>query len=270
MEEYLKAHSLEGVQQSLTDDNLQAAWGKKREIYNRDLEKLEINAIQKQIETLSKETDTSNGLWHIVSYTRGTNKGKTFAYKFNTSLYLYEQNRKDGHDGFEILDKREISNLTEEQLKTLENVIKNRGNIDSVLSKQGTWNKGRSLYDSDVIANNRQTEGNNDRLDREALQGESNRRQDNRNSRSNQGASEIGTFTTPEGEVYGFVDKEGNIYLDETVISPEHPLHEYTHLWDRAVQKHNPEMWNRGVTIHYYGEKSLMMKMMVRYGSLKE
>ena len=42
-------------------------------------------------------------------------------------------------------------------------------------------------------------------------------------------------FTTSEGEVYGFVDKVGNIYLDEDVISPEHPIHEYTHLWDRAV-----------------------------------
>ena len=48
-------------------------------------------------------------------------------------------------------------------------------------------------------------------------------------------------FTTPEGEVYGFVDKEGNIYLDEDVISLEHPIHEYTHLWDRAVAKHNPK-----------------------------
>ena len=30
-------------------------------------------------------------------------------------------------------------------------------------------------------------------------------------------------FTTSQGEVYGFADKEGNIYLDETKISPEHP-----------------------------------------------
>ncbi len=44
----------------------------------------------------------------------------------------------------------------------------------------------------------------------------------------------IQLFTTPEGEVYGFVDKLGRIYLDETVISPEHPIHEYTHLWDRG------------------------------------
>lgn len=56
-------------------------------------------------------------------------------------------------------------------------------------------------------------------------------------------------FKTPNGEVYGFVDKEGNIYLDENVISPEHPIHEYTHLWDRALQKTNSKLWNRGVEL---------------------
>ncbi len=47
----------------------------------------------------------------------------------------------------------------------------------------------------------------------------------------------IETFATPQGEVLGFVDKEGNIYLDETKIIPEHPIHEYTHLWDRASKE---------------------------------
>ena len=56
-------------------------------------------------------------------------------------------------------------------------------------------------------------------------------------------------FTTPQGEVYGFVDKEGNIYLDETKISPEHPIHEYTHLWDRTVQQKNPKLWQQGVEL---------------------
>ena len=56
-------------------------------------------------------------------------------------------------------------------------------------------------------------------------------------------------FKTPNGEVYGFVDKEGNIYLDEDVISPEHPIHEYTHLWDMAVRIKNPELWERGVQL---------------------
>ena len=49
------------------------------------------------------------------------------------------------------------------------------------------------------------------------------------------GIDNLQTFTTPEGEVYGFVDKDGNIYLDGTIIKPEHPIHEYTHLWDKAV-----------------------------------
>ena len=56
-------------------------------------------------------------------------------------------------------------------------------------------------------------------------------------------------FTTPQGEVYGFVDKEGNIYLDETKISPEHPIHEYTHLWDRTVKQKNPKLWQRGMEL---------------------
>ena len=61
--------------------------------------------------------------------------------------------------------------------------------------------------------------------------------------------SQIATFTTPQGEIYGFVDKAGNIYLDETQISPEHPIHEYTHLWDRAVQQRNPGLWKRIVEL---------------------
>lgn len=60
---------------------------------------------------------------------------------------------------------------------------------------------------------------------------------------------ELAFFTTPEGEVYGFVTPEGEIYLDENVISPEHPIHEYTHLWDRAVAKKNPKLWKKGVEL---------------------
>lgn len=56
-------------------------------------------------------------------------------------------------------------------------------------------------------------------------------------------------FTTPDGEIYGFVTPEGDIYLDENVISPEHPIHEYTHLWDRAVAKKNPKLWKKGVEL---------------------
>jgi hypothetical protein len=60
-------------------------------------------------------------------------------------------------------------------------------------------------------------------------------------------------FMTPDGEVYGFVDEKGNIYLDETVISPEHPIHEYTHLWDRTLAKTNPKLWKKGVKLMQEG-----------------
>ena len=47
------------------------------------------------------------------------------------------------------------------------------------------------------------------------------------------------------------------MYLDETVISPEHPIHEYTHLWDAAVQRSNPELWKKGVQLMQRGASSL-------------
>ena len=43
-------------------------------------------------------------------------------------------------------------------------------------------------------------------------------------------------FTTSFGEVYGFIDpKTLHMYLDEDKITPEHPLHEYTHIWHRNL-----------------------------------
>lgn len=50
-------------------------------------------------------------------------------------------------------------------------------------------------------------------------------------------------------QIYGFVGVDGNIYLDETVIHPEHPIHEYTHLWDRVVAKKDPKLWKRGIEL---------------------
>lgn len=61
--------------------------------------------------------------------------------------------------------------------------------------------------------------------------------------------SDLPFFMTPDGEVYGFVAPNGDIYLDDTKISPEHPIHEYTHLWDRIVAKKNPKLWKRGIQL---------------------
>ncbi len=53
---------------------------------------------------------------------------------------------------------------------------------------------------------------------------------------------------TSRGEVYGFV-KNGKIYLDASLLNPNTPIHEYTHLWDAALQKANSQLWQRGVEL---------------------
>lgn len=48
--------------------------------------------------------------------------------------------------------------------------------------------------------------------------------------------------------VYG-ATKNGKIYLNGSALNPETPIHEYTHIWDAACQKKNPELWKRGVEL---------------------
>lgn len=47
----------------------------------------------------------------------------------------------------------------------------------------------------------------------------------------------------------GNVDNHGNIHFDKNKIRPEHPIHEYTHIWDRVVALKNPSLWIRGVEL---------------------
>ena len=50
------------------------------------------------------------------------------------------------------------------------------------------------------------------------------------------------------GIVYG-ATIGGKIYLNGSALNPESPIHEYTHIWDEACRKNNPELWNRGVEL---------------------
>jgi len=54
--------------------------------------------------------------------------------------------------------------------------------------------------------------------------------------------SKVQALKTPNGEVYGFV-YNGEVYLDETVLNANTTIHEYTHLWDTAMQQVQPELW---------------------------
>lgn len=50
------------------------------------------------------------------------------------------------------------------------------------------------------------------------------------------------------GQILGFV-KNNKIYINIDSFNSETPIHEYTHLWDKAVQKTNPNLWKQGVAL---------------------
>ena len=52
----------------------------------------------------------------------------------------------------------------------------------------------------------------------------------------------------------------GKIYLNEDRLDADVPIHEYTHLWDKMVQRSNPELWARGVQL---------MKQMPQWNEVK-
>lgn len=53
---------------------------------------------------------------------------------------------------------------------------------------------------------------------------------------------QIETFETPDGTVYGWA--VGNeIYLTEDGLNPGTPIHEYTHLWAKAMENSDPKGW---------------------------
>lgn len=47
----------------------------------------------------------------------------------------------------------------------------------------------------------------------------------------------------------GFTVYDTNGNVDENKIRPEHPIHEYTHIWDRVIALKNPSLWIRGVEL---------------------
>lgn len=55
-------------------------------------------------------------------------------------------------------------------------------------------------------------------------------------------------YVSANGQILGFV-KDNKIYINIDSFNSETPIHEYTHLWDKAVQKTNPELWKQGVEL---------------------
>ena len=48
-----------------------------------------------------------------------------------------------------------------------------------------------------------------------------------------------------KGTVYGWT-VNGEIFLNRDAVDPATPLHEYTHLWDKYIQKKSPRWWAKG------------------------
>ena len=131
----------------------------------------------------------------------------------------------------------EGTNLT---LKRLENGFKKTNNPrDFVRRIMEAWDNRQGTIESNPsYIENRGQYGSNDSQNR----GQGREQENNGLERSSENSSIHQEFRTSLGEVYSFVDKDGNIYLDETIISPNHAIHEYTHFGDRTVAKSNPEL----------------------------
>ncbi len=249
MAEFLKTHDIRLLQQMIT------AYGKQRPYLNSQNRAAvpEILDVVKQKEYTVPGTD-------VVTIDRDDHR--TIYLIDHSSDAELADNLKNG-DGFGIRDTFNIDTITSDDCRKIIRNIASSNNfsarsIYNVLSKVGITD--RHLRGIDIDAELKMVAAADDSVvlpDGGEGGGADNygRGVDGRESQKGTGQTGrigndgIETFTTPQGEVYGFVDKDGNIYLDETKISPEHPIHEYTHLWDRAVQKRNPELWKRGVEL---------------------
>ena len=258
---YLKEHGYDDITQSIIP------YGKNRPYLNKSIK----SDIKKKILSAIRGRNYNNSGTDVVNL-----DGRIYLFDHESSEEL-EKDLNDKNfrgDGFGVRSTYNVNNITKNNVREIiRNIAKgynyDKKRIYTVLQtlgiKQGYLSElnidaelqiaistDNGLYGKDSGKTSTNTTGN--------------RRNNNGSAQGTGGEGKIGqsrqindiqTFTTPSGEIYGFVTKDGGIYLDETVISPEHPIHEYTHLWDAAVQRSNPELWKRGVQLMQRGASSL-------------
>ena len=258
---YLKEHGYDDITQSIIP------YGKNRPYLNKSIK----SDIKKKILSAIRGRNYNNSGTDVVNL-----DGRIYLFDHESSEEL-EKDLNDKNfrgDGFGVRSTYNVNNITKNNVREIiRNIAKgynyDKKRIYTVLQtlgiKQGYLSElnidaelqiaistDNGLYGKDSGKTSTNTTGN--------------RRNNNGSAQGTGGEGKIGqsrqindiqTFTTPSGEIYGFVTKDGGIYLDETVISPEHPIHEYTHLWDAAVQRSNPELWKRGVQLMHRGASSL-------------
>ena len=220
MEGFLKTHNIQYLQQMVSN-------------YYMPKDTEEIEVLRHDLFGKFKNKSSFGCIGHTANYWYLCDYFGDSTYKVRAQIFI------DGNE--ELLRKFENAIRG----KTIRNPDGFSRWFETFKSSQGQHNNGWSDVKIRITTN-----GNAELVGREFQnsQDANQRRGDGRGSVYN-AESKIELFTTPQGEVYGFVDKNGNIYLDETKISPEHPIHEYTHLWNRTVQKHKPQLWQRGVEL---------------------
>jgi hypothetical protein len=246
MKEFLKTHKIEGLQQAVAGSQLKFAHGV-RKPKGID-EYLLSSAIMTQANTFEHLTETlQNNTGEVVkrviffgdnAYLWSTENGYNFFIEQSLSINTRNYNTINAW-----IDTYGTDSKTFDVIRSIEKLrsTKERKHRYIELTKQ----QGANVYTS---ANSRM-DGHKQLANSLPTEVDGNSLANSEGQESFRGIEDSQFFTTPQGEIYGFVDKDGNIYLDETKISPEHPIHEYTHLWDRIVQQKNPKLWQRGVEL---------------------
>ena len=261
---YLKEHGYDDITQFIEDNN--DPYGPDNPYHNEEKASEED---RKEIRRIIEQNNYNKPGTDLVIIENG-NSPILYVVDHPSQKVLKENQEEDKEkginaDGFGIRNAYNLDEISEEDIKEIIRDFgykyrNSEGSLVSRLQKLGI--KREYLLSPDVVAVIKAVTTGNGGLDgrRRGAWEETNKRGSNRNSDENKGIrkeNKIRFFITPSGEIYGFVTKDGGIYLDETVISPEHPIHEYTHLWDAAVQRSNPELWKKGVQLMQRGASSL-------------
>ena len=238
MEELLKTHKIEYLQQLIKP------YGKEKP-YKNFRHKGKISEILSIVKA--------------KKYNKAGTDAVTLGSEGHRRIYLIDhsadseltENLKDG-DGFGIRNVYKLTSLTYNDIREItRNIASDYQNsktaIRDWLQKLGV--RPENLPGVDIDAAIKGGIGDYDKMDAKTRGFEKQALKDRSSLRSGENQGILPFYMTSTGEVYGFVDKDGNIYLDETKISPEHPIHEYTHLWDRTIQQKNPKLWQRGVEL---------------------
>ena len=238
MEDFLKTHKLEYLQQLIKP------YGKEKP-YKNFRHKGKISEILSIVKA--------------KKYNKAGTDAVTLGSEGHRRIYLIDhsadseltENLKDG-DGFGIRNVYKLTSLTYNDIREItRNIASDYQNsktaIRDWLQKLGV--RPENLPGVDIDAAIKGGIGDYDKMDAKTRGFEKQALKDRSSLSSGENQGILPFYMTSTGEVYGFVDKDGNIYLDETKISPEHPIHEYTHLWDRTVKQKNPKLWQRGVEL---------------------